>query len=41
MIILSVDFKNYNAFHNYQNMTNNLLDFFINIQIKRETKAKF
>ena len=32
MITLSVDLKqNYNAFHDYQNMTYNLLDFFINV----------
>ena len=30
----SVAFTNYNAFHDYQNMTYNLLDFFIDVQIK-------
>ena len=34
MITLSEASKNYNAFHDYQNMTYNLLDFFINVQIK-------
>ena len=35
MIILLVNFKTtYNEFHDYQNLTYNLLDFFINVQIK-------
>ena len=33
MITLSIDLKNYNAFHNYQNVSYNLLDFLINVQI--------
>ena len=33
MITFSVDFKNYNAFHDYQNITYNVLDFVINVQI--------
>ena len=34
MITLSVDFENYNVFHVNQNLTYNLLDFLINVQIK-------
>ena len=34
MITLIVEFKTYNAFNDYQNMTYNLLFFLINEQIK-------